>query len=155
MIAATALAVALVPVGRAVYDAVTAARAKISQASASESVQTNSVCETSWSALITASNIASDQSVWVLAQDAAGLWYPISRFGSATPPPWRAIADISSDQPIGEFVVITVTNSEDGALVRYMERLQTHDSGRVDHGVSSLPPGYRYLATWQPRGREL
>jgi hypothetical protein len=151
--AATAIAVALVPVGRTIYDTVTAARATISHVSASESIQQNSVCETSFSALITASNIASDQTIWVLAQDAAGLWYPIDRFDSATPPPWQAVTtdNIRSDLPIGEFVVITLTNSEDSSLVRYMERLQTQgDSGRVSQSFSSLPPGYRYLTTWQP-----
>jgi hypothetical protein len=153
VIAATALAVALVPAGRGIYDAVTAARAKISHASAIERVQKNSVCRTSFSALITASNIASDQTLWVLAQDDAGLWYPIDHFDSATPPPWQPMADIRSDLPIGEFVVIILTNSEDGSLVRYMQRLQTHNSGRVSQGVSSLPPGFRYLATWQPHLR--
>jgi hypothetical protein len=148
--AATAVVVALAPVGRTIYDAVTAARAKISHVSASESVLKNSVCETSWSALITPSNIASDQTLRVLAQDAAGLWYWIDRFDGAKPPPWRPMADIRSDLPIGEFVVIAVTNSADGSLVRYMQHLQTHDSGRVTQGVSSLPPGYRYLTTWQP-----
>ena len=59
--------------------------------------------------------------------------------------------DIRSDLPIGEFVVITLTDSEDGSLARYMQRLQTQgDSGRLSQSFSSLPPGYRYLATWQP-----
>lgn len=144
--AVIALATALTSLGHWIYDQATAPSATVSNAATSSIVQ-NGKCETSFTADISASNIGADQSIWVIAQADNGFLYPIDRFDTAVPGPWHASARLTTTQPIAYYVVIMLSSSNSGSLLRYL-RHRSDTPNHVDQEIAILPVGYRYLTSW-------
>ena len=143
IIAVTALAVALAPIGHVIYNVLTAPSVTISNVRTFYNTQA-SECTTTFNASVRASNIPDDQSLWLVALGNNGLWFPAENIDTNFPQPWPVYAGTTTNASIYEYVVIMLSSSDDGTFVNYVNH--PHD---VDPGLSSLPPGYRFMTTWK------
>lgn len=134
-----ALLISLYPIVRDFNHNRTAPKATISHIKVS-GTSIKAGCETAVEANVSVSNIAAGNSLWLVARDLRGLWYPAVRIDLSTPVAQDGSS--STPDPVSEYVVIMLSNSNDGSFVRY-------ENNPKSQGFYSVPPGYRVLTTWE------
>jgi hypothetical protein len=137
-----ALAALIIPIGREIYHNWTRPRATISDLKFSGTLD-KANCATDVDANVSTSHIAADSSLWLVARDFLGLWYPAARVDLSM---HDAEGFSISPDPVSGYVVILLSNSSDSSFVKY----NSHPNSR---GLYSLPPGYRLLDTWARQDR--
>jgi hypothetical protein len=141
VIAGVALFLSSVPYIRGIIHHFTAPSATISHVKVSYT-SIKAGCETDVDANVSASNIAPGNSLWLVARDFRGLWYPTVRIEPSRP--GAQYGSSSTPDPVSEYDVIMLSNSNDGSFVRYESNPKSQEQG-----FYSLPPGYRVLKTWE------